>query len=45
METPMATREEICRRAGEYFGNGFHCAGAIAKAVIDGLEVGGQGGV
>lgn len=43
MEKIMTNQEKICSRAGEYFGNGFHCAEAIVKAVVEGLETGGPG--
>ncbi len=29
--------QEICDRAGEYFGNGYHCAEAVVAAVLAGM--------
>ncbi|MCG8635148.1 MAG: C-GCAxxG-C-C family protein [Desulfobacterales bacterium] len=41
MEKLKIDADKISNRAGEYFGNGFHCAEAVAKSVISGM--GGDG--
>ncbi len=41
MELLKIDSDRISAQAGDYFGNGFHCAEAVAKSVIDGM--GGDG--
>ncbi len=33
----LVKEQEICDRAGDYFGNGFHCAEAVVAAVLEGM--------
>ncbi len=42
MEKLKLDSNRISNQAGEYFGNGFHCAEAVAKSVIDGMGMDGS---
>lgn len=37
METVLASKEEIGREAGRYFGNGYHCGETVVRTVLDAL--------